>query len=126
MSPKRKSKKRLSRVISYFIILLSLSIIIFSFKYNPKSFLSNISEKNNETPISLYAKNQYQKQEHQTAKIAIKNGCGKKHLGLIYRRYLLDIGYDITETTNAVHLNGEYNFGHTSTKIFFHKKNKRK
>ena len=124
MPPKKKSKKRLSKIISSFIILLSLSIVVFSLKYNSNNFLNNLSKDNNETPISLYVKNQYQKQENQTAKIAIKNGCGKKNLGLVYKRYLLDIGYDITETTNAVHVNGEYNFGHTASKIYFHKKNK--
>ena len=63
-------------------------------------------------------KNQYDKQKNQTARLAIKNGCGKQNLGLIYKRYLLDVGYDITESVNADH------FGHTSTKIFFHKENK--
>ena len=42
----------------------------------------------------------------------------KQNLGMIYKRYLLNIGYDITESTNAAH------FGHTYTKILFHKNNK--
>ena len=61
-------------------------------------FLSYEAEKNNEGLVSLYAKNQHQKINENISKIAIKNGCGKKRLGLIYQRYLLDLGYDITET----------------------------
>ena len=72
----------------------------------------------------MYAKNEYHKTNDFSSKIAIKNGCGKKRLGLIYKMYLLDLGYDVTETTNATHSNGDYHFGHSATKILFHKKNK--
>ena len=120
MSPKRKSKKRLSKIISYFIILLSLLMIFSSIKYYDSDFV--LFKKNNQTITDLdelYMKNQYETQKNQpAARLAIKNGCGKQNLGLIYKRYLLDVGYDITESSNADH------FGHTSTKIFFHKENK--
>ena len=126
MSVKQKNKKRIiPKITAYLIILLSLSMIFFSFKYNLMDFLSYEAEKNNEGLVLLYAKNQHQKINENISKIAIKNGCGKKRLGLIYQRYLLDLGYDITETTNATHSNGEYHFGHSSTKILFHKKNKK-
>ena len=119
MSPKRKSKKRLSKLISYFIILLSLLIIFSSITDYNLDFV--LFKKNDQTITGLdelYMKNQYETRKNQTARLAIKNGCGKQNLGLIYKRYLLDVGYDITESSNADH------FGHTSTKIFFHKENK--
>ena len=76
-------------------------------------------------PKPTNPKTQHQKIDENISRIAIKNGCGKKRLGLIYQRYLLDLGYDVTETTNAIHTNGEYHFGHSFTKILFHKKNKK-
>ena len=120
MSPKRKSKKRLSKIISYFIILLSLLIIFSSITYYNSGFV--LFKKDDQTITDLdelYMKNQYETGKNQTARLAIRNGCGKQNLGLIYKRYLLDVGYDITESSNADH------FGHTSTKIFFHKENKK-
>ena len=122
MPPKKKMK---SKIMSCIIILLSLTIIFFSFKYDIiTNFLTNDSSIHSKTLVSLYAKNHYQKTNEITNKVSIKNGCGKKRLGLIYKKYLLDLGYDVTETINATHPDGEYHFGHTSTKILFHKKNK--
>jgi len=126
MSPKKKNKGNVfQKAMPLIIILFSLSMISVSLKYGLADFL--YSKENNATSnglVSLYAKDQYKKNNPLTNKIAIKNGCGKKRLGLIYKRYLLDLGYDVTETTNATHDNGSYHFGHSSTKIFFHKKNK--
>ena len=110
------NKKNIIKVSFYFIILISLSIIFFSFQKYNLSLKTNDSNTNSIT--ELYMKTQYNKQKKELSKIAIKNGCGKQYLGLAYKRYLLDIGYDITESSNADH------FGHTSTKIFFHKNNK--
>ena len=124
MSTNKKNKGNIfQKAMPPIIILFSLSIISVSLKYNLTDFLYP-KEDNNNGLISLYAKDQYQKNNPITSKVAIKNGCGKKRLGLIYKRYLLDLGYDITETTNATHDNGSYHFGHSSTKILFHKKNK--
>ena len=125
MSPKQKNKKkRFPKIMSYLTIILSLLVISFSLKYELTDFFSYENVENNESLVSLYAKNEYQKTNNFTSKIAIKNGCGKKRLGLIYKRYLLDLGYDVTETANATHLDGNNNFGHSATKILFHKKNK--
>ena len=120
-----KKKNMFPKIIAFLIILFSVSIIPLSLKYGLINFLySDKVETNNNGLVSLYAKDQYQKTNQIINKIAIKNGCGKKRLGLIYKRYLLDLGYDVTETTNATHPNGDYHFGHSSTKILFHKKNK--
>ena len=123
MTVKQKNKMIFPKLIASIIILFSLSIILFSFKYKFISFLYPENIENANSLIPLYAKNQYQKTNEFSNKIAIKNGCGKKHLGLIYKRYLLDLGYDITETSNTTHPNGDYHFGHSATKILFHKKN---
>tara|TARA_Y100000814_G_scaffold289503_1_gene262563 strand:- start:348 stop:890 length:543 start_codon:yes stop_codon:yes gene_type:complete len=116
-------KKLLSKIMSYLIIISSLLLISFVL-YQYQDFFTIEKLKNNDSLVKLYAKEQYNENKKIITKIAIKNGCGKKRLGLVYKRYLLDLGYDITETTNATHENGEYNFGHSSTKILYHKKNK--
>ena len=121
---KKKKPNIINKTMSYFLIFFSLLLIYFSFKYDLfDSIINNSINKDNGLP-TLYAKNESYKKNELISKIAIKNGCGKKRLGLIYKRYLLDIGYDVTETTNATHPNGEFHFGHSSTKILFHKKNK--
>ncbi|MBI90237.1 MAG: hypothetical protein CMG60_09150 [Candidatus Marinimicrobia bacterium] len=108
----------LKRIIPYLTILASALIIIIGLKNN---YFSNLFSSESSKTIELnklYLKNQYNNSEFEKSKVAIKNGCGKKQLGLTYKRYLLDVGYDITETSNAEH------FGHTYTKILFHKNNK--
>ena len=123
MPPKQKNKKTtFPKIASYLTILLSLLAIYFSFKNNILNFNSS-DDKNN--LMSLYAKTEHPNQDNFTSKVAIKNGCGKKYLGMTYKQYLLDIGYDVTEATNATHPSGENHFGHSSTKILFHKKNKK-
>ena len=122
---KKKKKNMFPKAMAILIILFSLSIITLSSKYGLSDFLYSEKIEPNNGLVTLYAKDQYQKVNQITSKIAIKNGCGKKRLGLIYKRYLLDIGYDVTETTNATHANGDYHFGHSSTKILFHKGNKK-
>ena len=124
MSVNKKYKKKILLIASALTVLASLSIIFFTFKYNLLDISLNGNIENSKNLVSLYAKNQTLKKSEHSNKIAIKNGCGKKYLGLIYKRYLLDIGYDVTEATNATHDNGELNFGHSATKILFHKKNK--
>ena len=125
MPAKRKNKNRiLSKIMSYAIIVLSLFVIFLSYKYNLINYFYYEDIKNNGSLVSLYAKNQSAQKNEVTNKVAIKNGCGKKHLGLIYKQYLLNLGYDVTETTNAIHPNGNLHFGHSATKIIFHKKNK--
>ena len=120
-----KKKNIFQKTMATIIILFSIFIISISFQYNLTDFLYSKKDNSNADGIvSLYAKTQYQKNNSITSKVAIKNGCGKKRLGLIYKRYLLNLGYDVTETTNAIHANGEYHFWHSSTKILFHKKNK--
>ena len=109
-------KKLLSKIMSYLIIISSLLLISFVL-YQYQDFFTIEKLKNNDSLVKLYAKEQYNENKKIITKIAIKNGCGKKRLGLVYKRYLLDLGYDITETTNATHENGEYNVGHSSTKI---------
>jgi len=107
--------KIVKKVIPYFIILSSLTIVFFSFK---QGVFLNDTIKKSDNIAELYIKNKYEKEITEILKIAIKNGCGIKNLGLIYKRYLLDIGCDVTEASNAEH------FGHDLTKIIFHKKNK--
>ena len=113
-------KKSTIKIFSYSLILLSLLIIFFSYKkYGFNGLIViNQNDKTTKSLNQLYVKTIYEKEAQSISKIAIKNGCGKKKLGLIYKRYLLDIGYDVTETANAEH------FGHELTKIIFHKDNK--
>jgi len=112
------NKKKIKKI-PYLVILLSLVTIFFSFqKYELKNLFLNQNNTNSNSMAELYMKTEYKKQIQPLSKVAIKNGCGKQRLGLIYKRYLLDVGYDVTESSNAG------NFGHTSTKIFFHKNNK--
>ena len=124
MSSNKKYKKIILLIASSLTILASLTMIFIAFKYDLIKFSNYGNIENSQDLFSLYAKNQHSKESNFTSKIAIKNGCGKKYLGLIYKRYLLDLGYDVTEATNATHSNGEINFGHSATKILFHKKNK--
>lgn len=124
MASKKKYKKIILLIASSLTILASLSIIFIAFKYNLVGFSDYGKIKNSQNLVSLYAKSQHSNEPNFTSKIAIKNGCGKKYLGLIYKRYLLDLGYDVTEAANATHPNGELNFGHSATKILFHKENK--
>ena len=102
-------KKSIKKIPSYFIILLSLFIIGFSF--NLKDLFVN---------SFLFSKGTASKEFNnlQNIKIAIKNGCGTPKLGLVYKLYLLDVGCDVTEFTNAK------NYGYPSTEIHFHKNNK--
>ena len=106
------------------MILLSLTLISLFIinKYTPlfklNNFILSDDTSNSQKNLNqLYMKSQYKKQETEIAKISIQNGCGKRNLGMIYKRYLLDAGYDITESINAEH------FGHTYTEILFHKNN---
>ena len=124
MGTNKKYNKILLSITSSITILASFLMIFFVLKYNLIDISSSNDIKDSKSLVSLYAKNQIHKEVEFTSKIAIKNGCGIKHLGLIYKRYLLDLGYDVTEATNAIHSNGQLNFGHSATKIFFHKKNK--
>ena len=117
-------KKKLYTIISYLVISCSLLLIFYSFNNDILNFITDKTIKTDSGLAPLYAKTEYGKKERLASKISIKNGCGKKHLGLIYKRYLLELGYDITETTNAMHPNGQFHFGHSSTKILYHKKNK--
>ena len=66
---------------SYFIVLLSLSIIFLSFKYDFKNLFPNQLNK------KLYLKSQHTNKD---IKVSIKNGCGIKGLGLTYKKYLLN------------------------------------
>ena len=117
-------KKKLYTIISYLVISASLLLIFYSFNNDILNFITDKAIKADNGLAPLYAKTEYEKEERLSSKISIKNGCGKKHLGLIYKRYLLELGYDIAETTNAMHPNGQFHFGHSSTKILYHKKNK--
>ena len=100
---------------SYFIVLLSLSIIFLSFKYDFKNLFPNQLNK------KLYLKSQHTNKD---VKISIKNGCGIKGLGLTYKKYLLNIGYDVSDFGDAKKPNNENHYGHSDTKIYFHKNNK--
>ena len=113
------NKRKLLKKVPYLVILLSLGTIFFSFqKYELKNLFLPQNDVGSNPITKLYMKTEYKKQIHPLSKVAIKNGCGKQYLGLIYKRYLLDANYDVTESSNAD------NFGHTSTKILFHKNNK--
>jgi len=104
------AKKKMT---SYFIILLSLLFVSFSLKYGLPNFSKSI-------PLSVEeSSNKERKSKHKNSSISIQNGCGKNGLGLSYKKYLLNNGYDITQFIDASH------FGHTSTKIYFHKNNKK-
>mgnify|MGYP001407397317 CR=1 FL=1 len=108
----------LKKIIPYLAVLTSVFIIIIGLKNN---YFENLFSSESSETIKLnklYVKNQHNNSEFEKSKVAIKNGCGKKQLGLTYKRYLLDVGYDITETSNAEH------FGYIYTAILFHKNNK--
>ena len=114
MATNKKYNKILLSITSSITILASFLMIFFVLKYNLIDISSSSDIKDSKSLVSLYAKNQIHKEVEFTSKIAIKNGCGIKHLGLIYKRYLLDLGYDVTEATNAIHSNGQLNFGRTN------------
>ena len=100
------------KITPYFIILLSLLFVGFGLKYGLPNFSKN-------TSLSLKGSSDKEKKsKYQNSSILIQNGCGKSRLGLLYKKYLLNNGYDVTQFMDASH------FGHTFTKIYFHKNNK--
>ena len=112
-------KNKKTMMLSCLAIVLSLLIISsYIMQYDLKSLLSFNNNNKANSLTELYIKNKEEDSVIKLSRIAIHNGCGIPRLGLIYKRYLIDAGYDITETVNASH------FGHTLTKVLFHKDNK--
>ena len=108
----------IKKISPYIIILGSLVLVIISFNYKStdsifKNFLF-LKETEKDTSHLKNTKNDRCIKD----RITIENGCGVNNLGRIYKRYLLSQKYDVDQFIDASH------FGHTMTKIYFHKNNK--
>ena len=109
------------KVLPYFIILLSIGLVGYGFAYkwfpSNASFLS-LKEAEPMAHSSFPLKETSPKSVCKKKPITIQNGCGVSNLGRTYKKYLISKNYDVDKFIDAP------NFGHTSTKIYFHKNNK--
>ena len=101
------------KILPYLVILFSLIFIGLGIKYE----LFNFSSEDSPLSKSLSLKGS-QNNVCNKDRITIENGCGINNLGRIYKKYLLSEQYDVDRFIDAS------NFGHTATKIYFHKNNK--
>ena len=99
--------------ISFFTIILTISIIFFT--YNKEKFSSNNNDKSIDLS-SLINKTESEKITGEKIQIEIQNGCGLKGVAQLYTNFLRDKGYDVIDFKNAPH------FSYKKTQLIIHQK----